>query len=642
MTRSHVLRWLLWAGIASACLLAVATLSSPLWLGPTIARQASAVLGRPVAVGWVVLRPGSPLTITADEVLVGNPPGFPAEEEPLLRLGRLAVQWEIGAYLRRKEVVIPSIELTRPVVRLLSLPDGRRNYGSEFGARLLDKLAGSKVGAVRVQDGRARVSLADPQAELDLKIETVDDPDLGANAIRAEARGTYAGEPTLATILVGGVRDRHEPSASWSVDLDLTNGPTQASAKGVVQQPLKPRAAALDLSIRGPDMALLTQLTGVSLSHTPPYDLRGRLNYLENRFQFDGITGRMGKSDVQGTLTVIRGRERPLITADLSSRNADLRDIASLITGEPGPPGTPGQTPEQKERAEQVSRAARSSPRVLPSRPINMQRLRGADTHLVYQAESIKGRSMPFDDLSMRLEVVDGAIALRPLSFKVGQGRISGDIWLSPEAEEAVNGRANIRFDRLDLARLMQATGSHQGRGALSGAARVEGTGRSLAEILGNGDGALTLSMTDGDLSKLLVDLAGLRLGSALLTSLGGEQRTRVECFLADMELRRGTLSTRALLLETEDAVTQGQGTVDLKRERVQIRLRTESKRLTIGVLPASLLISGSLKSPNAAPARTERTGSAIADLFSALPTVQMGIGDDPRCERLVRRARRG
>jgi uncharacterized protein involved in outer membrane biogenesis len=641
MTGPHLLRWLLWAGIASACLLTAATLSSPLWLGPLVARQASAILGRPVAIGRIVLRPVSPLTIIAENVSIGNPPGFPNEEEPLLRLSQLEVQWGIGAYVRRREIVIPSIELTRPVVRLVALPDGRKNYGSEFGTRLLDDLAGAKIGPLRIQDGQARVSLADLQAELELKTETIDGSDLGPNAIRAEARGTYAGEPTLATLLAGGGRDRYEPSAAWSFELDLTNGRTQASAKGLVQQPLKPRSAALDLSISGPDMALLNRLIGVSLSHTPPYDLRGTLNYLENRFQFDGITGRMGKSDVQGRLTVASGRERPLITADLSSRSADLRDITSLITGAPGPPGTPGQTPEQQERAEQVSQAERSSSRVLPGRPIDMQRLRRADMELVYRAESIKGRSTPFDDLTMRLEIVDGAVALRPLSFKVGQGRISGDIQLSPEAEEVVRGRAAIRFDRLDLARLMLATGRHQGRGVLSGAARVEGTGRSLAEILGNGDGGLTLSMMDGELSKLLVDLAGLRLGSALLTTLGGEQRARVECFLADMELRHGTLSTRALLLETEDAVTQGQGSVDLKRERVQIRLRTESKRLTIGVLPTSLLISGSLKSPNAAPARPGGTGGAIADFFSALPTIQMGIGDDPRCERLVRRARR-
>ncbi|MFC7556375.1 hypothetical protein ACFQU7_35320 [Pseudoroseomonas wenyumeiae] len=43
-----------------------------------------------------------------------------------------------------------------------------------------------------------------------------------------------------------------------------------------------------------------------------------------------------------------------------------------------------------------------------------MQRLRRADTDLVYRAESIKGRSTPFDDLTMRLEIVDGAVALRP------------------------------------------------------------------------------------------------------------------------------------------------------------------------------------------------------------------------------------
>jgi hypothetical protein len=51
------------------------------------------------------------------------------------------------------------------------------------------------------------------------------------------------------------------------------------------------------------------------------------------------------------------------------------------------------------------------------------------------------------------------------------------------------------------------------------------------------------------------VDLAGLRLGSALLSSLGGgAARAGVECFVADLALRRGVLSTRALLLETEDA----------------------------------------------------------------------------------------
>src|SRR5690348_9206349 len=99
----------------------------------------------------------------------------------------------------------------------------------------------------------------------------------------------------------------------------------------------------------------------------------------------------------------------------------------------------------------------------------------------------------------------------------------------------------------------MRATRRYQGTGALSGVARLEGNGRSVAEILGSADGAMSLWMAGGDLSTLLVDLAGLRFGSALLSSLGGTARTRVECFVADFGLRHGLLSTRALLVETED-----------------------------------------------------------------------------------------
>jgi uncharacterized protein involved in outer membrane biogenesis len=250
---------------------------------------------------------------------------------------------------------------------------------------------------------------------------------------------------------------------------------------------------------------------------------------------------------------------------------------------------------------------------------------------------------MPLDDLTLRMDVVDGAVALRPLTFGVGRGRISVEASLAPQAEGAVKARAEIRFERLDVSHLMHASGGYQGAGVLNGTARLEGTGRSVAEILGGADGAASLWMAGGDLSRLLVDLAGLRLGSALLSSLGGAPRTLVECFVADLALRRGVLSTRALLLETEDAVTEGEGAVDLGRERVELRLRTQSKRLTVGALPAPLLVSGTLKDPRAAPDPATPAGrGGLAGALAALPTIQLGIGDDPRCEGLLRRVRRG
>ncbi len=83
------------------------------------------------------------------------------------------------------------------------------------------------------------------------------------------------------------------------------------------------------------------------------------------------------------------------------------------------------------------------------------------------------------------MDVVDGAVALRPLTFGVGRGRILVEASLTPQVEgDAVRARAEVRFERLDVSRLMEASGGYQGEGVLSGAARLEGTGRSVAEIL--------------------------------------------------------------------------------------------------------------------------------------------------------------
>ena len=348
--------------------------------------------------------------------------------------------------------------------------------------------------------------------------------------------------------------------------------------------------------------------------------------------------GRIGHSDVQGTMTIAtRPGRPPEITAELRSHSVDLRDIASVLAGEPGPPGTPGETPEQHAQATRIEAEARASPRVLPQAPLDLSNLQRVDLHLAYRAERIQGRFMPLDDLVIHLDVVNGSVALRPISFAVGQGRIFGDISLKPQTQDVVAAGAELRFERLDVSRLMRASRSYQGAGALSGTARIEGNGRSVAAILGSGDGALSLWMAGGDLSTLLVDLAGLRLGSALISALGGSSRSRVDCFVADLALRRGVLSTGTLLLETEDAVTQGEGTVDLRREQLNLRLRTESKRLTIGVLPAPLLISGTLKEPHAAPDPTAKAAQGgLAGALAALPTIQLGIGDDLRCQRLL------
>ena len=128
------------------------------------------------------------------------------------------------------------------------------------------------------------------------------------------------------------------------------------------------------------------------------------------------------------------------------------------------------------------------------------------------------------------MELKDGALTLRPVALAVGTGQIQGDIAFTPQEGGQLHARADLRFQRLDLSRLMRATNAFEGAGRINGRGRIEGTGRSFAELLGRGNGEITLGMSGGNLSALLVDLSGLRLGNALLSALGVPGRTTVEC----------------------------------------------------------------------------------------------------------------
>jgi hypothetical protein len=120
-----------------------------------------------------------------------------------------------------------------------------------------------------------------------------------------------------------------------------------------------------------------------------------------------------------------------------------------------------------------------------------------------------------------------------------------------------------------------------------------------------------------------------------------------VECFVTEAALNRGLFSLQALVLDTSEAVVTGTGGVNLRDERLDMQLRTESKHFSIGSLPAPINIGGTLKNPSIMPGGelALRSGAAIGLGFifpplAALPTIQFGTGEDHRCDQILARAR--
>ncbi|HJS86349.1 MAG TPA: AsmA family protein [Acetobacteraceae bacterium] len=584
--------------------------------------RASAALGRKVNIDRLHFSPGRIATLTADDVVIANPEGWPAGDPPLADIKHLVIRLDLWTYLRHRQIDIPEIDVQQPHVFAAEKPDHAANYhlamASSGGSE-------TRIGTLRIEGGEVHAVLAPLRADFTVAVRTEQAPDRPA-ALLADARGTYAGQPIQASMAGGAILGLRDATHPWPINLRIANGRTEARLEGSVAQPLALAGAQLRLQFAGPSLSTLRPLTGIALPETPPFQLSGTLDFADHRVRFHDIAGRVGSSDLGGTITVEPGEPRPVVQAELASRAVDLADLGGFVGAPPG-----------HEAAKPRARHG-----LLPDTKLSLPQFHYADVHLRYKATAIKGRSMPLDDLSAALDIVNGEVALHPVSFGVGVGRIRSSVRLTP-ANGLIRAAAEVDFQQIDVAKLMAATRAFQGAGALSGSARIGGTGDSIAAIAADGNGEIVLGMAGGDLSALLVDLSGLEFGNALLSALGMPKRTQVECLVADFVLERGVLRSRALILDTTEAVVRGTGTISLRDEAINLTIRTASKHFTIGSLPGPIFISGTMLHPRVVPgaevaARAGAAGALAALLppLAVLPTIQFGTKDQHRCQALL------
>ncbi|WP_117044764.1 AsmA family protein, partial [Klebsiella pneumoniae] len=89
----------------------------------------------------------------------------------------------------------------------------------------------------------------------------------------------------------------------------------------------------------------LYDLTGVLLPDTPAFSTDGHLRatFKEkngSRFAYQDFNGRIGESDIHGSLTYTTGKPRPKLEGDLESRQLRLADLGPLIGVDSGGKGS--------------------------------------------------------------------------------------------------------------------------------------------------------------------------------------------------------------------------------------------------------------------------------------------------------------
>ncbi|CNG85618.1 AsmA family protein [Yersinia massiliensis] len=619
-------------------------------LKPTINEKVSTELQRPFAIrgnlgvdwsrkgdepGWRGWVPWP--HIHAEDLVLGNPPDLVSDKKAddktvstAFPSGEMVTLKRVDASiaplaLLAKEVWIPRIWLTQPDAHLLRLADGKNNWTFHLANSPTEGENTASSWSVNIDDivfDRGEINLSDATLKADLR--AVIDP-LGKPLPFAEVTGTdnkekkdqqaansrqsntedyifgwkvdgkYQGQPLTGSGKIGGMLSMSDASRPFPLQADLRSGSTRIVVAGTLTDPGNLAGLDLQLKFSGASLDNLYPLIGVLLPATPPYNTDGRLVASLKQaggavYRYENFNGKIGDSDIHGDLTYAASQPRPKLTGKMSSEKLRFADLAPLIGAD-----------SNQEKANRGERNRQPANKVLPTEKFDTKSWDVMDADVTYAAKRIeRDKSLPLSNLSTHVVLNNGELLLDPLRFGMAGGNLNATLRLNGN-KNPMQGKVDLHARKLQLKELLpEVTAMRNSLGQLNGDASFTASGNSVAALLATSNGNLRLLLNQGLISRSLMELLGLNVGNYLVAKLFGDDEVKINCAVADIQLRNGLATPRLFVIDTENAIINVTGNINFATERLDLSIDPESKGLRILTLRSPLYVKGTFKQPDA------------------------------------------
>ena len=527
--------------------------------------------------------------------------------------------------LLRKRVHILELTLERPSLFLERLKDGRATW--LFDREQRDETTRPEIDAMRVDDGTLRFNDALTDTYITAKIQ--DKPsEKDPRSLKFNAQGTFRSQPLNVRGETASILSLQD-TQRLPLGLTGTIAGTQFSFDGETEGLTRFESINLRYTVKGHSLRQLAPVFRVPLVETPPYAVSGVLTRAGNRWESRNLKGKVGNSDIAGTVVVTTGGAKPNLEATLNSALLDLADLGPLIG---------------KSASAETSDPA-AAQRVLPTRTFDLSRINELNAHVTLKAQRVvRAANFPFDDFFANFHLRDAQIVLDPLEFGLADGKLRAKVTLDAR-KPTINSIVAARMSGVRVAKIFPDQAAlGKAAGTLSGFVDLRGGGNSVSAMLATSNGRTTLLLADGRVPSLLpamADLDGLRI----LATYFGKQPESVRCAAIDLGMEQGIATPNVALFETDTTVLSVDGTIDLRDEKLTLKVLQSPKKPSFLSVRTPINVSGTLKSPQFSldPAPLAARGAAavvlalINPLAAALALIEPGPGIDGTCPEIQR-----
>jgi uncharacterized protein involved in outer membrane biogenesis len=542
--------------------------------------------------------------------------------------------------LLTKKLVLHELDVNGLAVNLERSTDGKNNWTFKKNEEEQPSNWDYEVGKVVLRDSTLRY--LDPNIKLDLKAEaqTMDAADPKGYGLQFKAGGTYRSAPISGQGRTGGVLSLKDRSAAFPVQADLHIGKNAIAVEGTVAQPNKATDIDLHLALSGSSMSNLYPLTGVLLPDTPPYATKGRLighlNGKSSDWTYEKFSGTVGKSDLSGTLQYTVQQPRPLLRGTLVSNQLRLADLGPVVKADSN---------DEKRKNRDDVKKLQPAGTALPVEEFSTGHWDALDADIKFRGRKIvRSEELPIDDLVTELHLKDKVLSLTPLNFGVAGGDLTSNISLDGRGDK-IKARIKTAARHLKIKKLFPTLKTMQASiGEVNADASLSGTGNSIAAMMASSNGEVKGAITEGSVSKFILEAAGLNIPNAVFSKLFGDKQVQMNCLANDFDVKSGLMQTKYFVMDTDDAVITVTGTINFTTEVMDLDVRPQTKGVRIISLRTPLYVKGTFKNPDIglhkgalmAKAAGAIALGTVAPLAAVIPLINPGNTPSVDCDRLL------
>ncbi len=586
--------------------------------------------------------------LVARDVHLGNPPAMVtalanARQPAPADMAKVdAIAFSINPFaLLHQTISIPELSFQSPDVYLRRVQDGSNNWTFEKK----EKKSNWKLDLDRLVFSRGSIRFVDAIEKIDAtaQVDTLDnDPKYG---VGWKLTGKWNDAPIRGGGKTGAVLSLQDASVPFPIVANAKIGLVDVAAEGTLTNPAKLAGIDMRLKVSGASMARLYPITGLVLPETPPFSTQGRLvgelKKGSSTWTYDNFTGKVGSSDIAGKLAYQQKKPRGHLTGNVHSKLLQFADLGPLIGAD--------SNEKKKERGVETVQPA---DKVLPVEKFRTERWKSIDADVSFKADRItRTAQLPISKLYTEFHLNDGVLKLTPLNFDFAGGSMASTVKLDGsgrQVKDAIAANLDVKGRHIKLNQLFPNMPQKQATvGEINAEAKLSATGDSVASLLAKSNGELKTIITDGTISKLLLEQMGLNVGSIIVTKLAGDKPVHLNCLAGDFAVTNGIAQTRSFIVDTTDATIHINGAVSLAQERMDLTLKPDSKGLRIVSLRSPIYVRGSFKKPDVDIDKgvlAMRAGGAIALATLAAPVAAVlplihGGGNGVDCGKLVSQA---